>query len=221
MRWLIEDDVLQPFLQSELESDETSIVLLLVRDHFDQLVGREKTRFYKMPSSRAKEYSSGRYAAHLAQKAVGLRQIEILNKGRAPIWPKDYVGAITHDAKYAGAIVSTQLKGVGLDFERIGRIKPKLHEKLFTDVEQNWLSQQTRLEASTIMFSAKESVYKSVYPILERFVGFQEVEISVDWTCGTFDVQYRADDMTEISKYETKGFWAVSGDHVLTIVEIR
>ena len=221
MRWLIEDDVLQPFLQPEMESEETSIVLLVIRDHFDQLVGREKTRFCKMPPSRAKEYSSGRYAAHLAQKAIGLRQIEILNKGRAPIWPEDHVGAITHDAKYAGAIVSTQLKGVGLDFERIGRIKPKLHEKLFTDFEQNWLSQQTRLEASTIMFSAKESVYKSVYPILKRFVGFQEVEISVDWTCATFDVQYIADDMTEISKYDTKGFWSVSGDHVLTIVEVR
>ena len=221
MRWLIEDDVLQPFFQPVLESEETSVALVVVRDHFDQLLGGEKTRFCKMPSSRAKEFSSGRHAAHLAQNAVGLKPIEISSEGRVPIWPGNHVGAITHDAKYAGSIVSTHLKGVGLDFERIGRIKPKLHEKLFTDFEKNWLSQQARLEASTIVFSAKESVYKSVYPILKRYVGFLEVEIIVDWARETFDVQYKADDMTEISECETNGFWSVSGGHVLTIVEVR
>ena len=221
MRWLIEDDDLQPFLRPISELEKTSISLVVVRDHVDQLLGTEKIRVCKMSPRRSQEFSSGRYAAHLAQKAIGLKPMEILSEGRVPIWPKGQVGAITHGAKYAGAIVSSELKGVGLDFELIGRIQSKLYEKLFTGFEKNWLSQQTRQEASTIMFSAKESVYKSIYPILNRYVGFQEVEIDLDWASSAFAVRYRADDMSEISKCETRGFWSVSEDYVLTIVEVR
>ena len=221
MRWLIEDDDLQPFLRPISELEETSISLVVVRDYVDQLLGSEKTRVCKMSPKRSQEFSSGRYAAHVAQKAIGFKPMEILCEGRMPIWPRGQVGAITHGAKYAGAIVSSELKGVGLDFERIGRIQSKLYEKLFTGFEKNWLSQQTREEASTIMFSAKESVYKSIYPILNRYVGFQEVEINLDWASSTFAVRYRADDMSEISKSETRGLWSISEDYVLTIVEVR
>ena len=221
MRWLIEDDVLQPFLRPISELEETSVALVVVRNYFDQLLGSEKTRACKMSPKRSQEFSSGRYAVHLAHKAIGLTPTEILSEGRVPIWPGGQVGAITHVSKYAGAIVSSELKGVGLDFERVGRIRPKLHKKLFTDFEENWLSQQTRQEASTIMFSAKESVYKSIYPILNRYVGFQEVEINLDWASSTFAVRYRTDDMSEISKSETRGFWSISEDYVLTIVEVR
>ena len=221
MRWVVKDPDLESFIEPSQDLTQTSIALVKVRDYGPKLLKGEKTMASKMTQSRSKMFSSGRYAVHLAQEAINAKPREILHEGRAPIWPSGQMGAITHSKKYAGAIVSTELRGVGLDFEEVGRIQPKLYAKLFTKDEESWLRQQTRPEASTIIFSAKESVYKGIFPILKRYVGFQEVEIELDWNSARFDIRYLEEDMYEVSGLDTEGFWSVSGSSVLTVVKVK
>ena len=221
MRWVVKDAELESFTEPSQGLTQTSIALVKVRDYGPKLLKGEKTMASKMNQSRFKTFSSGRYAAHLAQEAISAQPKGILREGRAPIWPLGQMGAITHSKKYAGAIVSTELRGVGLDFEEVGRIQPKLYAKLFTKDEESWLRQQTRPEASTIIFSAKEAVYKGIFPILKRYVGFQEVEIELDWNSARFDVRYLEEDMFEVSELDTEGFWYISGSSVLTVVKVK
>jgi 4'-phosphopantetheinyl transferase EntD len=43
------------------------------------------------------------------------------------------------------------------------------------------------------LFSAKESVYKAIYPIARTYIGFLEVEITIDSANRTFAANYLGD----------------------------
>ena len=96
-----------------------------------------------MKPLRKNAFSSGRFAVHLAQNELGLEASEILAVGRRPIWPAGQVGAITHSNDFAAAIVSCDLLSVGMDIERLGRIKEKLYDKFFTPRELASINEMT------------------------------------------------------------------------------
>ena len=131
------------------------------------------------------------------------------------------MGAITHSTKYAAAVVSEDLVGVGLDIERLGRVKEKLYQRLFTAAELALISQMPGSEVESILFSGKESVYKAIYFIVQRYVNFQEVELVLKPENSSFYVNYIGKNMASLQNLETLGYWSVFKDHVLTIVEIR
>ena len=109
---------------------------------------------------------------------------------RRPLWPQHLVGSITHagDVAVAGVAPVAALLGLGIDLEERERVTDNLFGKLFTPAELAGFGGDARLPG--LVFSAKEAVYKAVNPHVGKFIGFQEVEVDVNWASDTFRLRY-------------------------------
>ncbi len=97
------------------------------------------------------------------------------------------VGSITHGQGHALAVVAArqQLRGVGLDIEallapaRATRLAEQIHTpaelqrlQALHDDAQAWLT--------TLTFSLKESLFKALYPLVQRRFYFQDAQL-LEW----------------------------------------
>jgi len=148
-------------------------------------------------SKRVGEFAAGRLCARQALAQLGIVDFPLLvGSDRRPQWPEEVVGSITHTQGFGGAVVAPRehYRGIGVDAEVVGRVKPALWEKICTPQEIAWLEQlagreQERLGA--LVFSAKEAFYKCQYGLTESWVGFQDVMLDpadCDWRGGRFSV---------------------------------
>jgi 4'-phosphopantetheinyl transferase EntD len=95
------------------------------------------------------------------------------------------VGSITHAGSLAAAVVAhaTDARGLGLDIELLEPpLDPKVQRLLFTPSEISHVQALGAIEpgAANILFSAKESVYKCVFPRTRRRLGPHEVAVALD-----------------------------------------
>lgn len=142
---------------------------------------------------RRRQFASGRYFARRAlHKLAGVSPpIPRGDRGR-PVWPRGFIGSISHSEALAAAAVSTgPLRGIGIDVEdaqRFARSNPRLHGKLFTPKERS--RTLSRPVEAAVTFSAKEAAYKAVNPLVGRYIGFREVAVEIDWDRLAFRVRY-------------------------------
>lgn len=138
---------------------------------------------------RIAEFARGRAAARRALQKIGVadaERIPILREGaRAPRWPAGIVGAIAHSAGWAAAACAQReaFRGVGIDLERVRPVKQSLAARIARPDElAAWLALPAARQplAFTRMFSAKESIYKALFPATGVFLGYQDA--SVSWT---------------------------------------
>ena len=128
------------------------------------------------------EFILGREAARRALKALGKSETSIVGKGqnREPIWPADIVGSITHAGDHAIAAVawSKDYQSIGIDLEESNRGQ-NIAKAVATGKEFEWINAETDLiqERSLAIFSAKESIYKALYPLCEKFLEFKDAEL--------------------------------------------
>lgn len=134
---------------------------------------------------RLAEHFFGRLAARYALLEEGLPVGPLrIGPDRAPMWPAGVVGSITHSDRYAAACAasSASLRGIGIDIEH------SLSMDMLASVEELALSAEEikliRHEKScpyplllATAFSAKESIYKAVFPTIRRYFGFEAIAI--------------------------------------------
>jgi 4'-phosphopantetheinyl transferase EntD len=152
-------------------------------DHRGELFTEELAAMTRAANRRVHEYSTGRALARGAMTALGLAPGAITRgAGREPCWPSGCIGSITHAHGLVAAAVTRagDLRGLGIDLELTGRLRPELHRKILTERERTEAGGDVAIDplTATLAFSAKESVYKAVNPIVRRFIGFQEVEVA-------------------------------------------
>ncbi len=132
---------------------------------------------------RQAEFLAGRLCAHHALARLNGPTASIpAGKDRAPQWPAGYVGSITHSDTRAAAIVghASHFSGLGIDHEEI--MEPALAEKLQRSI---LLPQETPLRPqsltfaafTSLVFSAKEALYKATYPLIGKMFGFHDVAL--------------------------------------------
>lgn len=139
---------------------------------------------------RRAHYLAGRFCARtvLAALEPELASFEVESgEQREPLWPAQVVGSITHTRGFAAAAVGRRAtyRGIGIDIERwmkpeapgtIGR-RVAFGDELACAVEATgWPAH----EALTLLFSAKESVYKALFPTVGRYFGFAEARVTVE-----------------------------------------
>lgn len=162
-----------------------------------QMYPEEKAAVDGAVAWRIREFQAGRLLARDALSQLGIKDYPLLNDGnRVPIWPKGVVGSITHTREYCAVAVSTSpsIKGLGVDAEIISRLKMDLWEKICTPNEIHDLDSLNSDDAqkmATLIFSAKESFYKSQYRLSHMFVGFQDAETAIDTEGRTFTITLR------------------------------
>jgi len=130
-------------------------------------------------SSRRADFAAGRSAARKAMAQLGMPAVAIpVGPRREPVWPLGVVGSISHASGWALAALARAdtpgaPRGLGIDVE--------VHAPLAPELEPLVLTARDRLEHATTMlaFSAKESVYKALFPTLGWLLEFSDVTIEV------------------------------------------
>ena len=138
-------------------------------------------------AKRQAEFFFGRLAARLALSGLGARETSVpIGGAREPLWPPGYVGSITHCTGLAATAVARcgdRFSGIGIDMEWVagsGELDA-LHSMVIDDAE--WSCLQAAADVfpddvlATIAFSAKESLYKAVFPSLGRFFDFRAARV--------------------------------------------
>jgi enterobactin synthetase component D / holo-[acyl-carrier protein] synthase len=138
---------------------------------------------------RQREFLAGRWCAEQALRCLGARSTHVaMAEDRAPIWPDGVVGSITHTGDFAAAAVAwgTDIAGLGIDSEQI--IDPAaardIADVCMVDEATLFKAAHGRsfCEFCTFVFSAKEAVYKCLFPLTRKFLEFSDVRItSFDW----------------------------------------
>ena len=166
-----------------------------VADHRSQLFPSENAYVSNAVLKRQIEFSSGRHYAREALRKLGHPNVEIkTTSARAPLWPDGIIGSISHSEQIAAAIVGYRgriYRGIGLDVEKKGRVTNDLLPLISTKNERTRLELTADdNETSTVVFSAKEAVYKAINPIAGLMIDFRDVEIAIEGTSKTFKAKY-------------------------------
>jgi enterobactin synthetase component D len=138
---------------------------------------------------RQREFLAGRWCAEQALRCLGAGSTHVaMAEDRAPIWPRGVVGSITHTGDFAAAAVAwaADIAGLGIDSEQI--IDPAAARDIadVCMVDEATLFKAAHgcsfCEFCTFVFSAKEAVYKCLFPLTRKFLEFSDVRItSFDW----------------------------------------
>jgi 4'-phosphopantetheinyl transferase EntD len=107
------------------------------------------------------------------------------NKDGSTSWPDQVVGSISHskDTSYALVLASKSYQSVGLDVQEFISIERSHYLKsTILTINENRLFAEISNELSfdhflTLIYSAKESIYKCLYPVHKCFIDFSDIEI--------------------------------------------
>lgn len=134
-----------------------------------------------------------------ARAALG-REVAIgIGDGGAPQWPAGIFGSITHTDEHAAAVAGPQ--PIGIDLESLA------HAARTPDLLDMIARPSERTQPAALVFSAKEAVYKCLYPIDGIFRDFQDVELA--FGAGTF---------TMLGDPRVAGRFAIDAEHVACVV---
>ena len=135
---------------------------------------------------RRREFTAGRVLARKAMRRLGVPEAPIVNgEDRAPRWPAEVVGSITHTKSWCAVALAPRgsVRGVGLDVEGDDDLKRNLWDTICTPADLAWLEAQPPGERGwlgKLVFSAKECAYKAQYLETEQFLGFQAMSVAID-----------------------------------------
>ncbi len=171
----------------DLDSANLYSVLGRVSDYSQELYPQERLDWGKMKGQRSLEYSSGRRVAHKALSIAIGESLPILIDQRRPVWPKGWVGSISHTKNKAAAVLGRECDyaGIGIDLALQNSVTERIAERITTPSERTTLTS----DLATQIFSAKEAVYKAVNPISREFLVRRDVEIEFDKTGRKFQAK--------------------------------
>jgi 4'-phosphopantetheinyl transferase EntD len=140
------------------------------------------------------EFATARWGARQALAELGITGFPLLpGQDRAPIWPPSIVGTITHTdgcaGGYCGVAVADRsvTSGLGIDAEPRLPLLAELWSRVLDDGEQHeaGAAEEPGIQAR-LVFSAKETTYKALYPTRKRFLEFSDVHIEARPAEGVF-----------------------------------
>jgi len=102
-----------------------------------------------------------------------------------PVWPDGLVGSISHTERFATAAVARrcEARGLGVDVEPLmsGETAAEIARLVASEDEARRVAETAglnRLEAITLVFSAKESLFKALYPETRTHFDFLDCEVA-------------------------------------------
>ncbi|MBD3667970.1 MAG: 4'-phosphopantetheinyl transferase superfamily protein [Kangiella sp.] len=206
---------------------------------FHQLGISRPSKLLHSIDKRCSDYLAGRIAAKAAishsqkpfPKLDSSLQVNCSREG-APIFPCGFVGSISHSGNFAMAAVSkgNHLSSIGIDIEQT--IPEEDYElvkrQVLTHDEVPLLEQLsiTNNVALTLIFSAKESLFKCLHPEIKRFFDFTAAKvIAVDqftndkhgWSSFTIELLETLSECLSKGRRFT-GFYRHYLEHIITLI---
>ncbi|MBL7250417.1 4'-phosphopantetheinyl transferase [Alloalcanivorax sp. C16-2] len=154
-------------------------------DAFDQAGVPLPPGLERAVAKRRAEYLAGRVCARAGLTlALGQDAIPAPGADRAPRWPDGAVGAITHSHGEAAALTGDGRLWLGLGLDREQWLVPararRLAGQILTPRERHELSElddDAFARRLTRVFSIKESLFKTLYPLTGVRFYFQDAEM--------------------------------------------
>ncbi|MFD5699871.1 4'-phosphopantetheinyl transferase family protein [Streptomyces lasiicapitis] len=144
----------------------------------------EQALIARSVESRRREFTTGRHCAHRALEDLGHPADAILPDAKgSPRWPSSVVGSITHCDGYRAAAVAhaSRVRSLGVVAQPGGPLPDGVLEAVALPAEQRRVGDQLArwpgVRWDRLLFSAKESIYKTWYPLMRAPLGFEEADI--------------------------------------------
>ncbi|MGW1168616.1 4'-phosphopantetheinyl transferase family protein [Streptomyces sp. NPDC002550] len=138
-------------------------------------------------TKRRREFAAARGCARRAMEKLGVPAQSVLRGERgAPRWPDGLIGSITHCEGYCAAALARvgDLASLGIDAEPHGplpeEVRPAVHLPAEAERFARLSDRRPGVHWDTILFSAKESVYKAWFPLARTWLDFSEADIFLD-----------------------------------------
>ena len=140
---------------------------------------RDYLKSIKAPA-RKESYILGRTACHEALKKIGVNGPVLRAQDGRPIWPQNITGSLSNKAGIGVAAVTNNPKylAFGIDLEEHLK-NANIAKKVCRPSEQTWVALDRGTETLTKLFSAKEALFKALYPQTGIFFGFQDAEFTI------------------------------------------
>ncbi|MFB6436280.1 4'-phosphopantetheinyl transferase [Streptomyces sp. NPDC056411] len=193
------------------------------------LLPEEERVVARAVEKRKREFAAGRWCARRALAGLGWPPVPILPGPRGePRWPSGTVGALTHCEGYAAAAVAPrqEVLAVGADAEPARPLPDGILDAVSLPDERAHLPRDRPgappLPWDTLLFSAKEAVYKAWFPMTGRTLGFEDAFLTFDPAGGTFTARLLVPGWQLADRLLTgfEGRWAVRSGLVVTAVAV-
>jgi 4'-phosphopantetheinyl transferase EntD len=197
-------------------------------DRFDdppeaELFPEEEELIARSVDKRRREFTTGRFCARAALAQLGFPPVAVLpGPKREPLWPAGVVGSITHCAGYRAAAVAraTDFRSIGIDAEPnsptpdgvLGAIALPSEIARMDDLR----AASDKVSWDRLLFSAKESVYKAWFPLTNRWLGFEDADITIDPDAGAFSARI----LIESPIIGFSGRWLARDGFVITAIAV-
>ena len=176
------EDTLRKTIIVKLQFDVTRYAL----SAFEDLAIPFHSSLSNAVPKRQAEFLAGRFCAKacLQRFPQVSPQCEVpIGKHRQPIWPIGVVGSITHSNETALCTITDDEPGrvIGIDTEVILtcddmlKIGPHIYERQEERILASHIEGKNRV--ATLIFSAKESLFKAVFPAVDSYFGFEEARV--------------------------------------------
>ncbi|MFD0279537.1 4'-phosphopantetheinyl transferase [Kitasatospora sp. NPDC127111] len=178
---------------------------------------------------RQREFTTVRWCARQALGRLGLPVVPILPGRRgAPQWPGQLVGSMTHCTGYRAAVLAprSEVSAIGIDAEPNAPLPDRVLDSISHPEERAWI-ERLRWSAADVawdrlLFSIKESVYKTWFPLMGRELGFEDAIVTVDPEARTFRAQLLLDREVRATGAPTwfDGRFGTAGGVLLTAIAL-
>ncbi len=179
-------------------------------------------------TKRYREFTAGRLCAREVLKKSGIDNFPLLvGNNREPLWPPGIVGSISHCRDNCIVVASRdkRIAGLGVDIENIAPLEEEITSLVCRQKEKQWIthvSEPGHPDWAKIIFSAKESVYKCLFPIKNIYLDFKEVQIEFDILRNKFSIDLFNREVAEfIEAYVMVGHFYYTNKYVYTGAELR
>ena len=131
---------------------------------------------------RQREFVAGRYCAARALQYAGYElDVELpIGEDRLPNWPSGWTGSISHCATVTIAIAgqTSSHSSLGVDVEEWmdTQVAKSVQSEIGLPSEIDLFDGLSFHHALTLLFSAKEALYKALYPLVRQFFDFKAVQ---------------------------------------------
>ena len=207
-------EVVDPFCSPTIEIVRCKFNVANFRyELFDEFSVECPKELKSAANKRYADFLAGRIVAQTALKTLDAPIHVKFGSDRAPVWPKGFCGSISHSGKIAIAACSSieKNRSIGIDIETADTkniesslipltVSLKEVQKVLT--ENNNLDQSF---AALLIYSAKESIFKAVYPHVLKYFDYLDVSL----------LEYQHN--TQVMKFVFKNTISpsfVCGDHI-------
>jgi 4'-phosphopantetheinyl transferase EntD len=197
-----------------------------------ELFPSERLSLGRAVDKRRREFITGRACARAALRRLGA-PVAAIPSGQhgEPLWPAGVVGSITHCPGYraCAAARSDAVRSLGIDAEPNVPLPDGLLEEVAFGRERERVAGRSsathgenRVDLPRLLFSAKEAVYKAWFPLAKRWLGFDDVDLSIDLSTAEFRAKLLVPgpvvDGARLTEFA--GRWVVEGGVIGTVIVV-